>query len=392
MEYIKLEDYDIEFKNLISGPAQVGRILNYLILVGNGKLHHKNGNRKISLFNNVASSWCSEFMIGLGLIYYLKEEKKREKLLYLTEKGKKLFDLIKNYSQVFDESDNSLQCRTQLIKHSRKAYKLFKRIFIDSPIYINLYKYIKDFSKEKVLKADFINDYYEYFLNYYDNKSSYNRNARVTTGGNRVPSLIQLCEFFELLILKNSYIVFKLDKLNKDENENENQPKKIDEKRKIPKEIKSEEEENNKIIEILIKRYGINGNVVREIITRNSTGQKKFRKDLFGKYGCKCAICNKDIDKVLIASHIVPASQCDVYGKIDDDNGLLLCALHDKLFDNYLISFNYETGKIMYSKSLEGKLEEYQLNESLILDAKLMTDDRKEYLKKHNEEFERRNK
>lgn len=34
VDYIKLSDYKVSFKQLISGPAPVGRILNYVILTG----------------------------------------------------------------------------------------------------------------------------------------------------------------------------------------------------------------------------------------------------------------------------------------------------------------------------------------------------------------------
>ena len=55
-KYILLSTYRIELKNLISGPAPVGRILNYLNLTGNGCLKHKNGYRLTNLINNVASA------------------------------------------------------------------------------------------------------------------------------------------------------------------------------------------------------------------------------------------------------------------------------------------------------------------------------------------------
>ena len=42
-KYVSLSAYGVELKNLISGPAPVGRILNYLNLAGNGLLKHKNG-------------------------------------------------------------------------------------------------------------------------------------------------------------------------------------------------------------------------------------------------------------------------------------------------------------------------------------------------------------
>ena len=60
MSYINLSDYNIGFKQLISGPAPVGRILNYVKLAGEGKLYHKVGHRSTSLSGGeIASAWCS---------------------------------------------------------------------------------------------------------------------------------------------------------------------------------------------------------------------------------------------------------------------------------------------------------------------------------------------
>lgn len=113
---------------------------------------------------------------------------------------------------------------------------------------------------------------------------------------------------------------------------------------------------------------------------------------MIAEYGCKCAICNKKINALMVASHIVPASESNVYEKADYENGLLLCALHDKLFDRYLISFRFDDGKLLYASVLENDLEEYQLSEDLTLEERFMTEKRKDYLLKHNMEFYERNK
>jgi predicted restriction endonuclease len=81
-----------------------------------------------------------------------------------------------------------------------------------------------------------------------------------------------------------------------------------------------------------------------------------------------------------------------VIEKADCENGLLLCSLHDKLFDRYLISFDFNTGKLIYAEPLKGQLVEYQLSEDLTLEERFMTDERKDYLMKHNMAFYERNK
>lgn len=77
-----------------------------------------------------------------------------------------------------------------------------------------------------------------------------------------------------------------------------------------------------------------------DVIAKNRLFQSKFRDLLLVRYANKCAICNIDIKEMLIASHIKPYSKCEAYEKIDVNNGIILCANHDKLFDRFLLSFD----------------------------------------------------
>ena len=112
--YINLEDYGLEFKHIISGPAPVGRILNYLILIGRGILKHKNGNRDLHLTHNIGSAWCTEFMVGLGLAYYNDIGLKDSMPMALTADGEMLFSFIKDYPDKFDEPHGEI-CKNQLL-------------------------------------------------------------------------------------------------------------------------------------------------------------------------------------------------------------------------------------------------------------------------------------
>ena len=387
VDYIKISEYKVAFKQLISGPAPVGRILNYVILTGKGALKHKNGSRDLTLKDNIASAWCSEFMVGLGLVFYVEETGKTVYPLQLTENGKKLFSLIKDYNHDFNEDKNPATCRKQLISYSEPAYNLFYRIFKSSPVCINLCRFIQNSSTNSFLKSTFKDDYFECFKVLYEG-GVYNRSARTTTGANRVPSLIQLCQFFNCAKETSTHFVFDYEELCKNNDSVSFIP--VDTK-KIT-ELSKEDTKNEKIIDDLISKYGIDGTVAREIVTRNSSVQELFRNNLIARYGCKCAICNKQLETVMVASHIVPASESNVIEKADCENGLLLCALHDKLFDRYLISFDFTTGKLLYTESLKGQLEEYQLSEDLVLEERFMTDERKDYLMKHNMVFYERNK
>lgn len=82
-------------------------------------------------------------------------------------------------------------------------------------------------------------------------------------------------------------------------------------------------------------------------------GQGKFRDLLIKKHGCKCDICGVNIKELLIASHIKEYSKCDknTTEHLDPQNGLLLCANHDKLFDRHFISFKKD-GTIKISNKI----------------------------------------
>ena len=149
---------------------------------------------------------------------------------------------------------------------------------------------------------------------------------------------------------------------------------------------------NEKIVEDLVAKYGVNGTVAREMVIRNSEVQSLFRNNLFAKYGVRCAVCGKTIEKVLIASHIKPASLCDVIEKANCENGIVLCALHDKLFDRYLITFEEKAGKLKYSKILADKLQKYQLDEGFCLPSQYLTEERQAFLQHHNKAFCNKNK
>lgn len=94
---------------------------------------------------------------------------------------------------------------------------------------------------------------------------------------------------------------------------------------------------------------GYNNEVERKIKVRVTQG--KFRDSLL-KRDKKCVICGLDIESLLVASHIKPWSKANNYEKQDENNGLLLCANHDALFDKGYISFD-DNGKIRISKSID---------------------------------------
>lgn len=77
----------------------------------------------------------------------------------------------------------------------------------------------------------------------------------------------------------------------------------------------------------------------RESVVLSRIGQGIFRKQLFEKYRGRCIITGIDHPYLLVASHIKPWAASDNVERLSVENGLLLSATYDRLFDNGLITF-----------------------------------------------------
>lgn len=103
---------------------------------------------------------------------------------------------------------------------------------------------------------------------------------------------------------------------------------------------------------------------------RDARNQLEFKKNLIYKFGCEepeCYLCQCKIQDLIIASHIHRV--CDINKEripfadrrakaVSADNGLWLCANHDKLFEYGLIYFN-ERGELMFSDKLTEQQKQY---------------------------------
>lgn len=78
--------------------------------------------------------------------------------------------------------------------------------------------------------------------------------------------------------------------------------------------------------------------ILRNIKSR--VGQAKLRKRVLENYQTKCALCDINTKDLLIASHIKPWSKSLQQERVDPTNTILLCRLHDGLFENGHISFD----------------------------------------------------
>lgn len=121
----------------------------------------------------------------------------------------------------------------------------------------------------------------------------------------------------------------------------------------------------------------------RKSIIKIRCNQGKIRKNALQKYR-KCEICGLQITQLLIASHIKPWSIANSSEKADINNIMLLCPMHDALFDKHLISFDDE-GKVLINKNITSEEKELlNINENQKIKV---NEERKVYLEIHRREF-----
>lgn len=80
-------------------------------------------------------------------------------------------------------------------------------------------------------------------------------------------------------------------------------------------------------------------------------GQGKFRQDLKKAWNDACAVTGTNVPELLRASHIKPWKDCSNQSRLEPENGLLLTANLDALFDAGLITFE-DNGQMRVSKQI----------------------------------------
>lgn len=121
-----------------------------------------------------------------------------------------------------------------------------------------------------------------------------------------------------------------------------------------------------------------------EKIVKTRVSQGSFRRLLLLERH-QCNLCDISTTSVLRASHIKEWSESAREERIDANNGLLLCANHDALFDRHQISFVPDTGDIRISASIDtDQRAALNLSDSFNL---TMSDRMKAYMKIHYKKF-----
>jgi putative restriction endonuclease len=128
----------------------------------------------------------------------------------------------------------------------------------------------------------------------------------------------------------------------------------------------------------------------KERIVKTRINQALFRKMILAAYNNCCCITGINNPELLTASHIVQWSK-DKKNRLNPMNGLCLNALHDKAFDNGLITISAEDYTLKVSSKLKSKspisiIEQMFIkfeNQCINLPDKFLPS--KELLKSHND-------
>jgi len=109
-------------------------------------------------------------------------------------------------------------------------------------------------------------------------------------------------------------------------------------------------------------KFGEGRTVERKVQVR--ANQSWFRKAVLNSYQSRCCISGLTDERLLIASHIVPWS-ADTHNRLNPQNGLCLSALHDRAFDQGLITVTPDF-KVVVAPSIKRKSGDAFLANSLL--------------------------
>ena len=122
----------------------------------------------------------------------------------------------------------------------------------------------------------------------------------------------------------------------------------------------------------------------KETLIKARKGQGLFRDKLKEKYNNRCIITDINVSQVLIASHIKPWAVSNNEERLSVNNGLLLSATFDRLFDSGLVTFKKDGTLLISNLISKDNIEKLHLKEGQIYDIKYNSG-MDEYLNYHNE-------
>jgi predicted restriction endonuclease len=109
----------------------------------------------------------------------------------------------------------------------------------------------------------------------------------------------------------------------------------------------------------------------RKVLVEQRIKQNFFRRAVLSSYRGRCCMSGVTEPRLLVASHIVPWSK-DKANRLNPSNGLCLSAIHDKAFDNGLITLSDDL-RIILSGTLRRRDEDFIKTVFLPLENKKIT-------------------
>jgi putative restriction endonuclease len=113
--------------------------------------------------------------------------------------------------------------------------------------------------------------------------------------------------------------------------------------------------------------------IEKERIVKTRVNQNDFRQRILASYNEKCSITGISITSLLVASHIIPWSK-NAQERLNPRNGICLNNIHDKAFDNGLITittdFKVKLSDALLQKRKESNIQKYFIeyeNQPIIL-------------------------
>lgn len=310
-DYIKR----LEQKYLLSGPAPLGRILNYIKRIKLNQYKSSIRGPRLKDAKNL-DDWTVCFMVGLGLI---EKPKRTPKLkIQLTDNGEKIYSLIKNLPDFIDSKSKSdmLIIKQQVRNSYLQLYQFLKEVFLSSDALRNLAIFFKNKNVRYIDRQQFYKEYGRIF-NIYE------------AGFNRLPSIIQIAEFCDILIENGTKIrVYDWDYINEfsmlKSDEALRNIIEQDLKTEKPKKQKLYIDEQNFLLDLSDKILPEKRRVIVTLIKRNTRIARKLKI----LYQGKCQICNFTFEKANNENysethHIVPLGE---QGSHEIKNIIILCA------------------------------------------------------------------
>lgn len=102
----------------------------------------------------------------------------------------------------------------------------------------------------------------------------------------------------------------------------------------------------------------------REAIVKVRVNQNFFRQMILSGYRIRCSVCALPKEDLLVAGHIIPWS-IDASLRMNPRNGICMCVLHDKAFDNGLITID-DNYKITLSSAIKTFAREISIQRGFI--------------------------